>query len=120
MFAFDISSFCLHLLQVCMNAPRESWLGQPRRILRLHKVVVVVFGVTRFGIWPALWWSACTESRSWLEQLDNTVVPGAARTMRWVMNLLFGLLMVITTVYGRRLVGHPHLGRIRSQLESEF
>lgn len=115
MFAFDVSSWCLHLLQICINAPETSRLRRVQVVTILHRYLVIpVFVVCRFGIWPALWYSATFESQSWLRQLEQTLVPGAALVMRAFMHIWFVLTMGVTVVYVRRLLLHPHVRRIAS------
>jgi hypothetical protein len=117
MFAFDVSSLFLHLLQVCINAPRPN----PVLIRRLHQYCVIPsYCVARFGIWPALWYSMATESKQWLLQLERTLVPGSAGVMRIVVHTWMSLLMGFTVMYFRRLVYHPHLQRIYKRKERKM
>jgi hypothetical protein len=117
MFAFDVSSWFLHFLQVVINAPPDSIL-QYIPAAALHKYVVVpVFLVCRAGIWPALAYSALTESDRWLQQLERTLWPGAARQIIIVLAVWHALVLASTAVYGRRLWYHQHVRRVSSQQE---
>ena len=40
-FALDISSLFVHLLQLCINAPPESWLNRPGVIRWIHRGLVI-------------------------------------------------------------------------------
>lgn len=40
-FALDISSLFVHLLQLCINAPPDSWLNRPRVIIWIHRGLVI-------------------------------------------------------------------------------
>jgi hypothetical protein len=118
MFAFDVSSWFLHLLQICMNAPDGSRWKQAKVVSRIYSwLVIPSFIVTRFMIWPAVWYSLEVESKVWLVQLENMLVPGSALAMRCTFHFWMILLMGSTVVYFRRLLDHPHLRRILRQAE---
>jgi hypothetical protein len=40
-FALDASSLFIHLLQLCINAPPNSWLNKPRVIAWIHRGLVI-------------------------------------------------------------------------------
>jgi hypothetical protein len=40
-FALDVSSLFIHLLQLCINAPPNSWLHKPRVIAWIHRGIVI-------------------------------------------------------------------------------
>jgi hypothetical protein len=40
-FALDVSSLFIHLLQLCINAPPNSWLNKPRVIVWIHRGLVI-------------------------------------------------------------------------------
>lgn len=117
LFAFDVSSWSLHLLQICINAPDDSYLWtllptkyqndreSCTRGLYLY-VVVPSFVIARFMIWPALWYSAAYESQSWLQQLEMTLWPGSALLLRVIMHSLMLILHGISLLYLRRLLYH--------------
>lgn len=116
MFAFDVSSWFLHLLQICMNAPESSRWKQRATVSRIYKgLVIPSFVITRFLMWPCVWYSLEVESKAWLVQLENMLVPGSAFAMRCTFHFWMILLMGSTVVYFRRLLDHPHLQRILRQ-----
>lgn len=112
LFAFDVSSWFLHLLQVCINAPEDSHFWR-----RYHNVVAPIywclvipsFVATRFLVWPAIWYSATFESQVWLKQLEKTLWPGSAALFRNVLHGLMAILLASTVMYFRRLLNHPHI-----------
>ena len=123
MFSFDVSSFFLHLLQVCMNAPKGTVVRSARWINFLYRFMVLPsFFYCRFIVWPILWWSALTESGKWLNQLDRILFPGASIMLQTLWHVCMAGAMLLNLVYLRRLLNHPHLSRIyRSRkLERDF
>lgn len=113
MFALDISSWSMHLLQTCLNAPNDSWLSQPKVICGVWAVLVVPsFLYFRFWVWPLLGYSATVESEWWLAQLESTLVPGSAIWFRRAFQLWMALWMGFHAIHFKRLVFHPHLQRI--------
>jgi hypothetical protein len=113
MFAFDFSSIFLHLLQLCVNSKDDSSWHDPRRIRFIRNLLVLPsFVICRFGIWPALWWSAIAESTIWLQQLEMTLFPGASMLLQFLWNTSMFYFMVLNVVYLERLLNHPHLKRI--------
>jgi hypothetical protein len=115
LFAFDVSSWSLHLLQICINAPDDSYLWYvlpPRHrtkkeaIIRgLYRYLVLPsFVIARFMIWPALWYSLTYESQSWLRQLEMTLWPGSALLLRCIMHALMIILHGLSILYLRRLL----------------
>ena len=138
MFAFDVSSWFLHLLQVCINAPDSDVdtdddsflfscykramriLRRPRTIACIHRYLVLpIFCYARLFIWPALWYSCMTESSYWLQQLERTLWTGSAQQLRWMFTVWLVLLLGMTAVYLRRLIYHPHVKRILRVLKQE-
>jgi hypothetical protein len=112
MFAFDVSSCFLHLLQICTNAPENSWWKRADVVWRVYYVLVLPsYIVTRLIIWPLLWYSATFESEKWLRQFEQTLVPGSARILKGVMHVLMSLLMMLTVVHFQRLCKHSHVQR---------
>ena len=117
LFAFDVSSWSLHLLQICINAPDDSYLwyllppkyqkerGTFIRGLYLF-LVIPSFVIARFIIWPALWYSVAYESQSWLKQLEMTLWPGSALVLRIIMHTLMLILHCVSLLYLRRLLSH--------------
>jgi TLC domain len=118
LFAFDVSSCCLHLLQLCINAPSTAEKDSRRRrtstIARLVFWLLVVpsFVLARFVIWPAIWYSATFESSDWLRQLEKTLWPGSAALIRYAIHGLMAALQVLSVIYFHRLFHHDHLRRV--------
>jgi hypothetical protein len=134
MFAFDVSSWFLHLLQVCINAPNDDddnnnkspiqvinrFLRRPVTITRIHRYLVLpTFCYTRLLCWPALWYSCVTESKHWLQQLEQTLWAGSAQQLRWFFHIWLVLLLGMTAVYFQRLIHHPHLQRVYEVLRTQ-
>lgn len=117
LFAFDVSSWLMHFLQVCINAPPESRLSHiPTHYL--HKYVAVpAFCYCRLFIWSTLAWSALNESNKWLQQLERTLWPGAAQHFKKAIFLWVVLLLSTTMVYGHRLLFHKHIQRHHAKRE---
>jgi hypothetical protein len=113
MFAFDVSSCFLHSLQICINANETSWLRRRTTVWKVYFLLVIpTFVYARFLVWPLLWYSAAFESTNWLKQLENTLVPGSARILMYLIHALMFTLMIMTLIYFGRLTTHPHLSRI--------
>lgn len=114
MFAFDVSSWFLHLLQVCINAPTNSaFLRYLPSTKHIHAYVVVpVFFATRLGIWPALAYSVLgPESKSWLQQLEKTLWPGSASLLQSLLTIWHALVLAMSLVYANRLIHLSHVKR---------
>jgi len=112
MFAFDVSSAFLHLLQICLNAKSPSLKNERVIAAVYYGAVMPSFIMMRFITWPALWFSATFESQNWFRQLENTLFPRAALLLQAVLQLWILLCMVLTSVYFRRLRQQPHMRRI--------
>lgn len=113
MFALDMSSWALHLLQTCLNAPAGSFLSQPKVIRGVWLLLVCpTFLYFRFWVWPMVGYSAMVESERWLAQLESALVPGSARWFRRTFQLWMGLWMGFHAIHFKRLVFHPHVQRI--------
>lgn len=113
MFALDISSWAMHLLQTCLNAPTNSRLSQPKVIRGVWALLVVPsFLYFRFWVWPLLGYSATVESERWLAQLESTLVPGSALWFRRAFQVWMALWMGFHAIHFKRLVFHPHIQRI--------
>lgn len=113
MFAFDVSSWFLHLLQACINAPQDSVFARlPVRPLHLH-VVVPIYLVVRLGFWVMLSYSALVESQRWLEQLEQVLWKGTAWQMRGLFGVWSALLITMTLIDGKRLWYHEHVARYK-------
>jgi hypothetical protein len=111
MFAFDVSSWFLHLLQLCINAPPKTTRISPTWVWILHRgLVIPSFCYSRFYVFPfVIGYSALVESQDWLKQLEKMSIPGAAMYMRALFAVWLSLLMVMNVVYVRRLMNHPHV-----------
>ncbi|GKY94941.1 hypothetical protein MPSEU_000459000 [Mayamaea pseudoterrestris] len=118
MFAFDVSSCFLHLLQICTNAPENSRWRRSEVVWRVYFLLVLPsYVVTRLVIWPLLWYSATFESEKWLRQFEQTLVPGSARILKGVMHVLMSLLMLMTLVHFKRLCKHSHVQRALQKID---
>lgn len=119
MFAFDVSSWFLHLLQMGINAPPGKRIGvrvSPSWVSTVHKgLVIPSFCYSRFYIFPfILGYSALVESGDWLTQLERVSVHGVAQGIRWFFACSLSLVTVMNMVYARRL--HAHVSQaIRRQ-----
>jgi len=111
MFAFDLSSWFLHLLQMSINAPSNDRRISPFWIKVLHRIVVIpAFCYSRFYIFPfVIAFSALEESQDWLRQLENMLYPGIAGTVHNFFVVSFCLFMVINLIYTKRLFYHSHV-----------
>jgi hypothetical protein len=111
MFAFDVSSLFLHLLQLIINSPHGSRRIPPTWIRVLHRgLVVPAFCYSRFYVFPfVIAYSAFEESQDWLRQLENMWFVGTAKHIHTLLMVSFSLLMVMNFVYVRRLIFHPHV-----------
>lgn len=117
-FAFDVSSCFLHLLQICVNAKPESVWRRPKVVGTMYYgLVLPSFVVTRFFIWPNLWSSAAAESQVWLRQVEYTLFPGAAKLLHTMLHLWMILLEGLAIKYFGRLYRHPHLRAIMRPVE---
>jgi hypothetical protein len=110
MFALDISSCFMHLLQIALNKKASG--SSSRWIPRLYYGgVLPSFVAMRLCVWPRLWYSATFESRSWFEQLERTLFPNSALVVKATLHVWMVLVMCLTAVNLKRLWWHPHLQR---------
>jgi TLC domain len=111
-FVLDVSSWFLHALQVCINAPVPPL--SPAAIQWVHHCIVIpVFVYCRFYIWPfVVWRSAMFESTDWLKHMESTMFPGIYQAMMWVFTALAAVLLGLNIILFQRLVHHPHLQRV--------
>jgi hypothetical protein len=111
-FVLDVSSWFLHALQVCINAPVPPL--SPTAIQWVHRgIVIPVFVYCRFYIWPfVVWRSAMFESTNWLKHMESTMFPGIYQAMLWVFTALAVILLGLNIILFQRLVHHPHLQRV--------
>ena len=113
MFALDMSSWSMHLLQTCLNAPDDSILSQAKVIRGVWALLVFPsFLYFRFFVWPLLGYSATVESEQWLSQLESTLVPGSAMWFRRTFQLWMVFWISYHVLHFKRLVFHPHVQRI--------
>lgn len=114
MFAFDVSSCFLHLLQICLNANESSAIKTRKSTISFvyYGLVLPSFVVMRFGVWPALWYSTVVESQNWFRQLESVLVPRASLVVQIILQCWILLSMVLSAIYFRRLCRQPHLQRI--------
>jgi hypothetical protein len=108
MFAFDVSSWCWHSWQICRcfrSASTQSSLGwKIVEGLVFWICVIPSFVLTRFWIWPLLWYSAIFESQSWLKQFEQTLWPGSATIFRSLCHICMSLLLAFSLVCLTRLL----------------
>lgn len=111
MFAFDLSSWFLHLLQMSINVPWNERRISPFWIKILHRLFVIpTFCYSRFYIFPfVIGFSALEESQDWLRQLENMLYPGISDTVHNFFVVSFCLFMIINLIYARRLFYHSHV-----------
>jgi len=125
MFAYDSSSWFLHLLQLCMNSPNNSnnnnnssgedenfLFTKPTIVKYLHRYIVVPsFVYFRLIVWSFVGLSALSkESQYWLIQLESTLlIPGSGKYMRICFQLWMLLWMGFNMIHFKRLIFHPHL-----------
>jgi len=119
MFALDMSSIALHLLQTCLNAPTDSVLSRPKVVKSVWALLVIPsFLYFRFWVWPMVGYSAVVESEQWLTQLESTLVPGSAQWFRRTSQVWMALWMGFHAIRFKRLVFHPHIQRMSSSSTS--
>lgn len=113
-FALEISSMVLQILQICINAPDSSPLrlhpNNHRIISILHRYVAIpIFVYCRFFIIPfVVQYSALFESELWLRQIEQAVfLPGCAMLLYLFFNGMLFLVFALNFVYLRRLLFHP-------------
>jgi hypothetical protein len=96
MFAFDVSSWFLHPLQICMNAPgHESLVFKPKWC---HGYIGDYPLLARFMIWRCLGTRWKSSPRYVLVQLENKVDAAFGSAMRCTFNSWMILLMGSTVV----------------------
>jgi hypothetical protein len=66
--------------------------------------VIPSFVLTRFWIWPLLWYSAIFESQSWLKQFEQTLWPGSANIFRSLCHICMSLLLAFSLVCFTKLL----------------
>uniref|UniRef100_A0A7S4AFR4 TLC domain-containing protein n=1 Tax=Pseudo-nitzschia australis TaxID=44445 RepID=A0A7S4AFR4_9STRA len=133
MISFDGSSLFLHLLQLGINAPQTTaaqkqhehdasgknnkhgaaagGLSRKSMILILHRFLVVpTFCYARFYVFTfVVSYSALEESKDWLQQLENMLIPGTAVFIHGFFVVAMVLYVLMNLVYFWRLLNHPHV-----------
>lgn len=116
LFAYDLSSWFLHLLQLCFNASEINRLDHFEVIDNVHKwLVLPTFIYCRLVVWALIWWSSITESQTWWKQLEQTLVPGSAIALQVCLHATAFVTMGLTIIHFWRLSRHPHLERLREE-----
>jgi hypothetical protein len=110
MFALDISSCFMHLLQIALNK-KSSDLSSRWIPWLYYGGVFPSFVGMRLCVWPRLWYSATFESHSWFDQLERTLFPNSALVVQATLHVWMVLVMYLTAVNLKRLWWHPHLQR---------
>jgi hypothetical protein len=120
-FALDVSSLFVHLLQLCINAPPNSWWHQPKVIFWIHRgLVIPIFLYTRFYVFPfVVWYSSIYESKDWLLQMERTLFPGSAQAMKLIFHGFLIVNVALNLVAFRRLLFHPHLHSVTSKARTQ-
>ncbi len=113
-FALEMSSLVLQLLQICINAPESSRLHKPYIIRFVHRYLAIpVFVYCRLFVIPfVVQYSIIFESRVWLRQLDHAFVPGCGKLVYYVFNGALLITFMMNVIYLRRLIIHPYIQSI--------
>jgi len=116
-FALELSSLVLQLLQICINAPEKSKLQNPKVIKFVHHYLAVpVFVYSRFFVIPfVVQYSAIYESKVWLKQLEHALLPHVGTWIFWFLNFMLFSSFGLNFVYLRRLLFHPILEKISNK-----
>jgi hypothetical protein len=110
-FAQEVSSLMLQLLQICINAPETSILHRPKVIRFVHHYLAIpVFVYCRLFIIPfVVQYSAIFESTAWLRQIDHAFLPGCGNLIYYFYNGTLILTLFLNFIYLRRLIFHPYI-----------
>jgi hypothetical protein len=110
-FALEMSSLVLQLLQICINAPESSRLHKPHIIRFVHHYLAIpIFVYCRLFVIPfVVQYSILFESKVWLRQMDHAFLPGCGKLIYYVFNGALLLTFVMNVVYLRRLIFHPYI-----------
>ena len=106
-FALELSSCALQLLQVSLYSP----VMNKTVVKRVHKYIVVPsFLYCRIFVIPyVVWYSAAFESQDWITQLEKTTIQGSGILIYTFFNSLLGIATLMNLIYLRRLLKHPKL-----------
>jgi len=115
-FALEVSSLFLQLLQICINAPEGSRLRRPRTIKIVHRFMTIpVFMYCRLFVVPFIvLYSAAFESKDWIRQIERAMAPGCGSLIYYFFNALLVVVVGLNLVFLRRLLFHPHVRQILS------
>lgn len=115
-FALEMSSLFLQLLQICINAPEGSRLRRPQTIKIVHRFMTIpVFIYFRLFVVPFIvLYSAAFESRGWIRQIERAMAPGCGTLIYYFFNGLLLVVVCLNLVSLRRLLFHPHVRQILS------
>lgn len=110
-FALEMSSAVVQLLQICINAPEMSILRKSSVVKCVHRYLVVpVFVYCRFFILPFIvQYSAAFESSVWLKQVEHALAPGSAVVIYGFFNGMLLVAFGFNFIYLQRLLFHPYL-----------
>ena len=116
-FALEVSSLSVQLLQICINAPESSRLRNPHVIKFVHRYLAIpIFVYARFFILPfVVQYSSAFESFNWLRQIDHAFMPGCGRIIYGFFNGTLLFAFGLNFIYLRRLIFHPHVKDISSK-----
>eukprot|EP00593_Proboscia_inermis_P009297 CAMPEP_0171304978 /NCGR_PEP_ID=MMETSP0816-20121228/14751_1 /TAXON_ID=420281 /ORGANISM="Proboscia inermis, Strain CCAP1064/1" /LENGTH=194 /DNA_ID=CAMNT_0011785443 /DNA_START=1 /DNA_END=585 /DNA_ORIENTATION=+ len=126
MFTMDLSSAFLHLLQICLHAPKENEMGAskymkqpPAYVIKMvHRYLnIPVFMYCRLFVLPFIvWYSALFESQGWLTQMDFALFQGIGNILYLFFNTLIAIVLLLNLVLFQRLLYHP---KVQSILDEE-
>jgi len=118
-FAQETSSIIIQVLQICINAPKESRLRSPQLIKIVHRFVVVpIFVYFRFFVMPFIvQYSAALESSKWLQQIEHLLTPGCGVVIYFFFNGMLMIAFVLNLVYLRRLLFHPYVRELSERYD---
>ena len=113
-FALEVSSLILQILQICINAPDSSPLHKPNVIQFVHHYMAIPFFIyCRLIVIPfVVMYSVAFESSVWLKQIDHAFLPGCGMLIYYIFNGTLGLALILNFIYLRRLIFHPCLQTI--------
>lgn len=116
-FALELSSMVLQLLQLCINAPESSILRNTKMVKFVHRFIAIpVFTYCRFFVMPFIvQYSAAFESTMWLQNIEHALTPGVGMVIYSFFNGTLLLAFGLNFIYLRRLLFHPFVNLLGQQ-----
>ena len=116
-FALELSSMMLQLLQLCINAPESSIFRNTKMIKFVHRFIAIpVFTYCRFFVMPFIvQYSAAFESTMWLQNIEHALTPGVGMVIYSFFNGTLLLAFGLNFIYLRRLLFHPFANLVGRQ-----